>query len=237
MSKSSDQRVWFLNAWVTIIHHWLILPQIFYTLYYSCSNASGMPWPTEEGGTFTKLNSEKRWGFLKDQVCFLEVNKGFVFIELFSIAYMINDFVKLYFHLESQNKYIRESIFHHSAIFIAFFCSFIGGYAYPGICNMFLIAEVSSIFLNYNDMFSKKNRGSTLAFVNKMCFFVAYTITRVISWPYFQYLIIWNFFYIWSEIGFFRKISIVVGWIQSMAVLVLNFYWYYLILKKLVRMI
>ena len=35
----------------------------------------------------------------------------------------------------------------------------------------------------------------------------------------------------------FRKICIFVGWIQSLAVLVLNFYWYWLIVKKLIRII
>lgn len=150
---------------------------------------------------------------------------------------MINDCIRMFLYIEHQNKYIKESLFHHSAIFIAFFCSFVGGYAYPGICNLFLIAEVSSIFLNYNDMFSKENRNSSMATINKVTFFIFYTVTRIFSWPYYQYLIIWNFFYIWSLVGVFRKICIVVGWIQSMGVLLLNVYWYYLILKKLVRMI
>ena len=112
------------------------------------------------------------------------MNKGYVFIELFSIAYMLNDFMRMYLYMESQNKYIREAIFHHLAIFLAFFCSFIGGYAYPGICNLFLIAEVSSIFLNYNDMFSKENRNSFLAVTNKLLFFFFFTLTRILSWPY-----------------------------------------------------
>ena len=196
-----------------------------------------MPWPTEEGGSYTKLNSDKRWGFLKDQQCFLEVNKGFVFIQIFSIGYMINDYVRMHFLLSASNKYIKEALFHHTAIFIAFFCSFVGGYAYPGICNLFLIAEVSSIFLNYNDMFSKENRNSSLSLINRILFFVTYTVTRVFSWPYYMYLIIWNFFYIWNVIGVVRKVCIVVGWVQSMMVLVLNLYWYWLILKKLIKMI
>ena len=35
----------------------------------------------------------------------------------------------------------------------------------------------------------------------------------------------------------FRKICIFVGWIQSLVVLGVNFYWYWLIVKKLIRII
>lgn len=66
VSKTNDQRVWYLNAWVTIIHHYMILAQIYYALYYSCANPEGWPWPTEEGGSYTNLSSDKRWGYLKD---------------------------------------------------------------------------------------------------------------------------------------------------------------------------
>ena len=139
---------------------------------------------------------------------------------------MFNDYCKMIFYMESQNKYIRESVFHHVAIFIAFFCSFVGGFAYPGICNLFLIAEVSSIFLQYNDMFTKENRNSTLAVVNKLLFFFFYTITRVLSWPYLMYLIIHNFFVISAHVGYFRLLCVFIGWVQAMGVLVLNLYWY-----------
>ena len=132
---------------------------------------------------------------------------------IFSISYMINDYCKMIFNMESNNKYIRESKFHHIAIFIAFFCSFCGGYAYPGICNLFLIAEVSSIFLNYNDMFSKENRNSTLALVNKLLFFFFYTTTRVVSWPYLMYLIIYNFFVLWPFVHWFRMFCLFIGWV------------------------
>lgn len=86
--------------------------------------------------------------------------------------------------MTSWNSYIKEAVFHHIAIFIAFFCSLIGGYGYPGICCLFLVAEVSSIFLNYVDMFDKEDTNSKLALLNKISFFVSYTVTRVISWPY-----------------------------------------------------
>ena len=150
---------------------------------------------------------------------------------------MINDFAKMYIWISKPNEYIKQAMFHHIAIFIAFFCSMVGGYAYPGICNLFLIAEVSSIFLNYNDMFTKENRNSRLALCNKITFFVFFTVTRVIAWPYYEYLIVINLVMIWESVGIVRSLCVIIGWIQSILVLLLNFYWYYKIVKKLIRII
>ena len=89
LDRKNDDRIWYVNMWVTMIHHYMILPMIFYALYYSCSNKDGWPWPTKEGGSYTNLSSDKRWGFFKDDMCFIEPNKGYVLIQIFSIGYMI----------------------------------------------------------------------------------------------------------------------------------------------------
>ena len=114
--------------------------------------------------------------------------------QLFSIGYMIHDFLKMVLWMEEDmNKYTKECILHHVAVCTAFFCSLFSGYAYPGICVLFLIAEASTIFLTYNDMFAPENSHSTLAMINKVTFFIFFTVTRIIMWPYLQYLLFWNF--------------------------------------------
>ena len=95
LEKDEDDRVWYTLAWVTITHHWLILPMIYYVFYNSCSNMDGWPWPSEEGGTYSKLGSTKKWGYFKDEMCFIEANKGYVFIMLFSMAYMTHDWYQM----------------------------------------------------------------------------------------------------------------------------------------------
>ena len=42
----------------------------------------------------------------------------------------------------------------------------IAGYGFPGISNASLVCEISSVFLNYKDMFTKDTRNSTLGMIN-----------------------------------------------------------------------
>lgn len=62
------------------MHHLIILPAIFYVFRNTCSNENGWPWPTKEGGSYSKVGSDKKWGFFKDEICFYEMNKGYVFL-------------------------------------------------------------------------------------------------------------------------------------------------------------
>ena len=126
---------------------------------------------------------------------------------------------------------------HHFFIFIAFFCSMVGGYAYPGLCCLFLIAELSSIFLNYVDMFFQEDQNSCLSLVNKITFFITYTITRIISWPFLQYLLFWNLTFTWTLVSWVRNMCALIGLALGICVLILNLYWYYKIVKKLIRII
>ena len=193
-ARDGDQKIWYINGFVTIVHHLIILPMIYYVMYYSCQNENGWPWPSKKGGTYSKLGGDKSWGFLKDESCFIEPNKGYAMTQLFSIGYMIHDFIKItVIRSGGMDKYTKECILHHTACVTAFVCSFYCGYAYPGICVLFLIAEASTIFLTYNDMFSPENSHSTLALINKIMFFIVFTLTRIVMWPYFQYLIFLNF--------------------------------------------
>lgn len=61
-----DQKVWKNASFSTIFHHITNITLITYTMYFSCSNMDGMPGPTVEGGTFTKLESDMRWGWFRN---------------------------------------------------------------------------------------------------------------------------------------------------------------------------
>jgi len=153
------------------------------------------------------------------------------------MGYMTHDWYQMQFGVKKTNSYLWQSIFHHIAITIAFVSAIVSGYALPGICCLFLIAELSTIFLNYVDMFREEQKGGKLDLLNKVLFFIAFTVTRVLAWPWLQYLIWWNIFFIWSLVGVWVKIITFIGVIQCIGVMLLNMWWYYLIIKKLVRMI
>lgn len=151
---------------------------------------------------------------------------------------MIHDFIKMTVWMtEKMDKYTKQCIGHHIAVITAFFCSFYCGFAYPGVCVLFLIAEASTIFLTYNDMFGPERSHTTPAIINKVTFFIVFTVTRIIMWPYLQYLLYWNLKFSWNIVGVMRNSIAIFGIIQGFAIMILNLYWYYKILRKLVRII
>merc|ERR1712086_923272 len=109
------------------------------------------------------------------------------------------------------------------------------GYAYPGQGNCYLMSELSSIFLNYKDMFTKDTRNSQLALVNKLLFFFSYTILRVIFFPYNQVIGFKTLVFVWSRLSLTAKLCGIYTNIQGFAILCLNMYWYWFILKVLYR--
>jgi len=54
----NDQKVWKTSSMATILHHVANISWLTYTMYYSCSSMNGEPYPTETGGTFTKIGSD-----------------------------------------------------------------------------------------------------------------------------------------------------------------------------------
>ena len=67
----------YLMFWMENIHHTMVPFIAVYILYNSCGNEEGWPWPSEKGGSYTSLTSDKRWGYFRDDVCWMEYNKGY----------------------------------------------------------------------------------------------------------------------------------------------------------------
>lgn len=86
-------------------------------------------------------------------------------------------------------------------------------------------------------MFREEQKGGKLDLLNKVAFFIAFTVTRVLAWPWLQYLLWWNYLFSWTLVSVWVKIIAFIGLIQGIGVMLLNMYWYYLIIKKLIRMV
>lgn len=52
-----------------------------------------------------------------------------------------------------------------------------------------------------------------------------------------QYFLFWNLTFTWSIVNWGRNICAIIGLILGIGVFILNIYWYYKILKKLIRII
>lgn len=75
------------------VHHVFVAVYSWYLLYNSCHNPLGYPWRSEEGGSLTAAGMD--YGWLRNEVCMQEVNKGYVYNVIASMAYMTVDYAIL----------------------------------------------------------------------------------------------------------------------------------------------
>lgn len=156
----NDSQVWKISSVCTMIHHVVVISLFTYTFYYSCSNMNGSPIPSREGGTFTSLTMKKRWGFFKDEVCFMQPNKGYAISLFFCMGYSIYDLFLMCFWIEDRTTLIKQTIVHHYCMILGFIAALCGGYWTSGLATSALYSEVSSLFLNFLDM--QKNKPNNI---------------------------------------------------------------------------
>lgn len=99
---------------------------------------------------------------------------------------------------------------------------------------MSLFSEISSIFLNYNDQL-KHYSDHPLMIVNQLIFFLTFTVTRIIMFPWIFYILSKTALIFHSSVSSLRKWSMIVCLIQAAGIIILNFYWYRIICKKVYR--
>ena len=132
-------------------------------MYNSCQNEFGGPWPSKNGGSFTK--SGEHWGWWRNETCFMETNKGYVYNVLISIGFLTADYFQLG-KIENPSTIQNQTKIHHIMAVSGYGLSIFAGYGYPGVSNASLVCEISSIFLHFKDMFTKETRNSALAQIN-----------------------------------------------------------------------
>lgn len=182
--RTNDQRTSLIMNFQDLTHHFIAICASIYLLYISCGNEDGNPWLSEKGGSYTSLYDTKRWGFFKDDVCFMEYNKGYGMIGSFTIGYCISGFVILRYKFEKKTKLTKQMEWHHIILISGFVAGIIAGYGYPGNMCCVLLAEISSIFLNIKEMFSKDCRTTCPGQTNQIAFFLTFTVFRIITFPF-----------------------------------------------------
>lgn len=90
--------------WMESTHHVIIPSMCYWCLYVSCGNEDGWPWLTEKGGSYTSLNSDKRWGWFKDDVCFMEYNKGYGIVLAITNAYLTYGYIVMAYFIKGSTK-------------------------------------------------------------------------------------------------------------------------------------
>ena len=235
IQRNEEDRVNFIMQVAGIVHHIIVASFSFYLMYNSCQNDLGNGFPSENGGSYTA--SGNHFGWWRSDTCMMEANKGYVYNLLISIAYMTVDLVILKTQFGNHSKLHGQTIWHHYMAISGFGIGMIAGYGMPGTSNCALFGEISSIFLCLKDMFTKDTRNSFWGIVVQVSFFITFTVFRFIMYPIMGYRALLTGIFAFELVGWFRKACLIFTVIQAQFVVLLNLYWYLLILKGLKRLL
>lgn len=237
MDRTESQRIRYVQGWMNNTFNAIIPVLSVLVNYYSCSNENGWPWPSDNGGSFTSKSGTERWGWVRDDICMLEFNKGAVMVLMIANGFLAIDFIILRFWIQDRNALTTQMEAHHILAIFGFSVSIIGGYGLPMSGQGSMISEVSGYWLNYKDMFSKENRNSPLGQFVQIMFFITYTFFRLIPLYFLNMRVIVINMLTFHKVGGFRQINMVVCAINACLIVVINSYWYMLILKALKRLL
>ena len=214
-NKNYKDRAFFLSVWVANVHHIIAFSLAVYNFYFPDCGGTGRPF---------------EWFY--DEVCFLTVDKRFVFACLFCCGYLTFDYIVQAYIAEVKGDLAALTLFHHiiggSGLFIGLSC----GFGAPGIGNLTLICEISSIFLNYRTLlFSRDDVEGFIPLANRFLFFLTYTIFRMCLFPYGTYKMFINVVYAWDLMSPIARIMYIFMLCEYILMFCLNIFWYRLVIR------
>ena len=154
-----------------------------------------------------------------------------------SCGYFLTDTLILVFLCGATDKLSHQILFHHGVSLLGISCALVSGYAFPAIISLMCMAEISTIFLNYRMLIPKEKQNNPIPMCNQITFAVSFTILRMIGFPYIVYLLIYSTSVVWSSVTWVKDIAVVVTLTMVLFMVILNFYWYLLILKGVRKLI
>ena len=173
--------------------------------------------------------------FFFDDVCFYNIDRNCVRTALITCGYLTYDFLLLTLFFTKERPITYQTIAHHIIAYTTLMLGFHTGYSMGTLATMTLVCEISSVFLNYRSIFIERKIKNTLAFANQVVFFLTFTLTRIIMLPCISYLVLVFLKSIWDDIGLSRKIAGIIMFSSSCMMLLLNFYWFHLIIKGMIK--
>ena len=198
--------------WAGNSHHVTILFFVVYNFMYS-----------ECEGSYPLI-------FFYDEVCFYNIDRSCVRTTLITCGYLTYDFLLLSIYFTKERPITYQTIGHHIFAMVVLLCALYTGYSMGTLTTATLVCEFSSVFLNYRSIFIERKIKTTIAFANQVVFFFTFFFTRIIMLPILQYLTFYSLSNIWQDLDSSRKTSGVVLCIFSTLMMLLNFYWFSLII-------
>lgn len=177
----------------------------------------------------------ENFGWFKSNVTFFEVQRNYGLIMAFSVGYLIFDELAIAFlwHDNTANKMTFQMRVHHYIVGLYFFCSFSTGYALASTNSVGLVCEFSTLLLNTLEMMTVKE--GCIFLTIQVAFLVVYTVMRIFFFPYCWLLNLSFIIGMWSNLSVFRRITAVMSCVMGVALIALMYYWYYFVVRKLLR--
>ena len=216
LSKNHKERCFFLSCWGANTHHIMCVVLATYNFMNPrCENTKSFSWFT-------------------DEACMVTMDKRHVYIAAFTGGYLIYDGLVLILYVGASDALAWQTFFHHVIGTSGLFVGVMAGYGAPGIANLSVLSEFSTIFLNYRSMFN--DHTALLPQINQVCFFFAYTIFRMVLFPYGTYVMIMTQYYAWNYSDDARRIYLSIAIIEYIMMFALNVYWYKLIIVGMLKL-
>lgn len=120
---------------------------------------------------------------------------------------------------------------HHIIGFTISILSVFGGYGCITTGQLVTMLEFSTVSINYRSLMIKEELTTVLGILNIMSFIILFTVFRVILLPYTAFKIIMVIEHTWIYLTPFRKLCYIICCILFTILFLINYYWYFLILR------
>ena len=135
--KDEVKRLQYLEMWSANTHHFIIVAFVIYNFCNSgCPGAYPMIW-------------------FESNTCFLMVDKLQVKLMAVTCGYFTQDYIVIKFLIKGTSAIDIQSKWHHVIGTLGIVCAGASGFALPGIINVGMLCEISSIFMSYRAMYKK----------------------------------------------------------------------------------
>lgn len=216
----------YVGYWVVIQHHAAVSIYLIWAMSEACSEGSEFPVAGFKGGLLWFRSSQ----------CMLQPSRTMTYGVCFSIGYLFYDIYYQAYQVQMKDPMIPQMIAHHVLAIVALVVALLSGYDMIGVAAGFMMCEISSVFLTFKSMTNEKNRNSPLAVLNQITFLITYTMFRIIFFPALGLHIIPGTIAVWDVLPGWRKAFTIISYLLGFTVLVLNIFWYVLIIKGVYKM-
>jgi len=133
----------------------------------------------------------------------------------------------------------QQMFWHHVLGILGIGVGAIVGYAHTGIIAFLLLAEFSTIWINFRSFYDKKDFGKLIPQICQVVFFISFTVLRMIGLPIGVYLMFINAKFFWGSeyMTTWRYTCFTISMVCYLILWYINITWYILIVKGVKKLL